>query len=79
MYYVYVLKSKKDNKNYTGYTGDLRKRLTEHNEGKSVSTKNRRPLELIYFEGCLNSMDAKKREMYLKTTYDKRYIKNRVK
>lgn len=79
MYYVYVLKSKKDNKNYTGYTGDLRKRLTEHNEGKSVSTKNRRPLELIYFEGCLNRLDAKKREMYLKTTYGKRYIKNRVK
>jgi len=47
MYYVYVLKSKKDNNNYTGYTSDLRNRLTEHNEGKSVSTKNRRPLVLI--------------------------------
>lgn len=79
MYYVYVLRSKKDFKNYTGYTSDLRKRLEEHNEGKSASTKNRIPLELIYFEGCLNSKDARKREIYLKTTYGKRYIKNRLK
>ena len=47
MYYTYVLKSKKDNKWYTGYTGDLRKRLTEHNDGKSIHTKNRGPFVVI--------------------------------
>jgi len=41
------------------------------------STKNRLPVELIYFEGCKNQQDATKRERYLKTTYGKKYIKNR--
>jgi len=39
MYYVYVIQSKKDSKFYTGCTGDLQKRFTEHNEGKVLSTK----------------------------------------
>jgi putative endonuclease len=37
------------------------------------------PLELVYFEGCINQQDALNREKYLKTTYGKRYIKNRIK
>jgi len=78
-YYVYVLRSLKDNKFYTGYTADLKKRLITHNEGKVISTRSRTPFELIYFEGCLNQDDAIHREKYLKTTYGKRYIKNRLK
>ena len=77
-YYVYVLKSEKDGNHYVGYTNDLKKRLELHNSGKVVSTKNRFPLKLIYFEGCLNQQDATKREKYLKTSWGKRYIKNRL-
>jgi len=77
-YYVYVLKSEKDNNNYVGYTKDLKERLTEHNDGKVNSTKYRTPLKLIYFEGCLNQQDATKREKYLKTAWGKRYIKSRL-
>jgi putative endonuclease len=43
MYYIYLIKSKKDNKLYIGLTTDLRKRLIEHNQGLTKSTKNRRP------------------------------------
>ncbi len=50
MYYVYVLKSIKDGKRYIGFTDNLERRISEHNYGKVKSTKNRRPLELIYFE-----------------------------
>jgi predicted GIY-YIG superfamily endonuclease len=50
MYYVYLLKSKKDSGFYIGYSSDLRRRFTEHTEGRVESTKNRRPLELIYYE-----------------------------
>ena len=64
MYYTYVLRSKKDNKWYTGFTSDLRKRLKEHNDGKVHSTKNRGPFELIYYEGCINKKDAQVREGY---------------
>jgi putative endonuclease len=51
----------------------------KHNNGSVPSTKNRRPLELIYWEGCLNQVDATTREKYLKTAWGKRYIKNRLK
>ena len=76
-YYVYVLKSEKDGNNYVGYTKNLRERLALHNAGNISSTKNRLPLKLIYFEGCLNHQDATKREKYLKSSWGKRYIKNR--
>ena len=50
IYYVYILQSGKDNQWYTGYSDDLKRRLKEHKRGECFSTKNRRPLELIYFE-----------------------------
>ena len=78
MYYVYVLKSEKDGKFYTGYTSDLRRRVRLHNEGQVKSTKPRRPLELVYYEACLHQQDALHREKYLKTAYGHRYIRNRL-
>lgn len=79
MQYVYVLRSQKDNKNYVGYTKNLKLRFELHNKGLVASTKDRRPLDLIYYEACLNQQDATKREKYLKTIYGKRYIKSRLK
>lgn len=58
MVYTYVIRSRKDHKFYTGTTADLRKRFSEHNEGKVPSTKNRGPFELIYYESCLDKNDA---------------------
>lgn len=78
-YYVYVLLSEKDNQFYTGYSSDLKKRIKEHEDGKVFSTKNRRPLKLIYFEGCLNQQDATRREKYLKSGNGKIYLKSRMK
>jgi putative endonuclease len=78
-YYIYVLRSQKDGKNYTGYTKNLKLRFEQHCNGEVESTKNRRPLVLIYFEGCLNQKDATHREKYLKTHYGKMYLKNRLK
>jgi putative endonuclease len=78
-YYVYVLKSTKDGKFYTGYTKDLKLRFEEHNNGNVPSTKNRLPLTLIYYEACLNQQDATHREKYLKTHHGKMFIKNRIK
>ncbi|MCK4553546.1 GIY-YIG nuclease family protein [Candidatus Parcubacteria bacterium] len=79
MFYVYILQSLKDEQFYVGYTNNLEKRLKEHNSGLVKSTKNRRPLKLIYVEICLNQQDATHREKYLKTSWGKRYIKNRLK
>jgi putative endonuclease len=77
MIYVYVLRSIPDRLLYTGCTRDLRARLALHNSGQVPSTRDRRPLKLIYYEACLNEKDAFRREKYLKTTYGKRYIKTR--
>jgi len=79
MYYVYVLLSEKDKRFYTGFTYDLEKRLKEHSEGMVFSTKSRLPVKLIYFEASLNKSDALHREKYLKSTYGKRYLRNRLK
>jgi len=78
-YYTYVLQSLKDLNLYVGYTNNLVKRVEDHNKGKVPSTKNRVPLKLIYWEGCLNQQDATRREKYLKTAWGKRFIKNRIK
>jgi putative endonuclease len=66
MFYVYVLKSIKDRMLYIGSTNDLRRRFKEHNNGKVHSTKNRKPLNLIYYEAYLSEEDARKRESNLK-------------
>jgi putative endonuclease len=79
MWYVYVLLSLKDKKFYTGYTEDLKQRLQEHTLGRVSSTKNRRPLKLIYYEASPGQRDALQRERYLKTTWGKRYLRNRLK
>lgn len=79
MFYVYVLRSSKSGELYTGLASDLRKRLTEHESGKSSYTKGRGPYKLIYYEACMNPGDASAREKYLKTGMGKRYLKNRNK
>ena len=66
MYYVYVLKSRKDNNFYIGSTNDLRRRFREHNSGWVFSTKSRKPFALIYYEAYGVESDARKREMNLK-------------
>jgi putative endonuclease len=70
-FYVYVLLSLKDDKFYIGFTNDLKRRLKEHNSGKNISTKSRRPLTLIYYEAHLSKSDAERREKYFKTTKGK--------
>ena len=62
LFYTYVLFSEKDGKKYTGYTKDIKLRFQEHNNGLVASTKNRRPLKLIYFEACVNQQDATRHE-----------------
>ncbi len=78
-HYVYVLRPQKDGNFYVGYTKNVQKRLEEHNSGQVRSTKKRQPMKLIYWEGCIDQQNATRREKYLKSAWDKRYIKGRVK
>ena len=62
MQYVYFIKSQGFDFVYIGCTGDLEKRLAEHNGGLVPSTKRYAPLTLCYFEAYLDIKDAFKRE-----------------
>jgi putative endonuclease len=77
-HYIYVLRSRKDQQFYVGLTSNLPARLEAHHSGLVTSTKLRRPLDLIYWEGCLNRSDAARREKYLKSAWGKRYLKGRL-
>lgn len=74
MFYVYVLQSEVDEGLYIGFTGDLKKRLEEHQDGLSFSTSYRRPLRLIYYEAYLYEDDALGRERYLKSGGGRRFL-----
>lgn len=66
MYYVYLLKLK-NNKIYTGSTPDLKIRFKEHVAGFVESTRNFRPLLLIWYCGFPTRLEARRFEAYLKT------------
>jgi putative endonuclease len=67
MYFVYILKSLKDNKYYIGSTSDIQKRLIFHNSGLQRSTKSRVPFELVYQEEYPDKRSAIAREMQIKS------------
>ncbi|MFH1767491.1 MAG: GIY-YIG nuclease family protein [Patescibacteria group bacterium] len=74
MFYIYILHCG-DKKLYTGYTTNIEKRLKRHRSGEVFSTKGRQPVELIFLEAFKHMQDAKRREVYLKTTAGKRAVK----
>ena len=79
MHYTYVLLSKVDNKFYVGYTKDLKQRFDLHNKGQVQSTKNRKPLKLVYYEACIDQQDATKREKHFKSYEGRMFLKRRIK
>src|SRR5260370_41580819 len=74
----YVLVSERDSELNIGSPGYLQERLQQHNKGQVRSTAYRRPLRLIYHEGCLSVEDARRRERYLKTGRGGRDLKQRL-
>ncbi|MFH1821767.1 MAG: GIY-YIG nuclease family protein [Methanobacteriota archaeon] len=66
-YYVYILRSLKDDNFYTGHTSDLKGRLARHNRGEVRSTKARRPFVMIYWEPLRSRSEAMKRERKIKS------------
>lgn len=64
VYYVYVLINETEEL-YIGSTNDLRKRLAEHNKGRSLSTR-KHIWTLVYYEAYRSKEDARNREHQLK-------------
>jgi len=79
VFYVYVLQSKSDAGFYIGFSTDLRRRLKEHQQGKSFATSYRGPWRLIYYEAYLEEADALGRERFLKSGGGRRFLKTQLK
>jgi len=66
MYYVYILQLK-DKTYYHGFSEDLKTRLKDHEKGNVESTKNLRPVRLIFYLAFVSKKKALDFEKYLKT------------
>jgi len=65
--YVYIVECA-DKTFYTGSTGNIEKRIQEHNSSKAGAkyTRGRRPVKLVYVELCPTPSLALKREAEIK-------------
>ena len=80
MFYVYVLKSRKNGKFYTGHTDDLKRRINDHNtrKDKTKFTCVNGPWDLVFFEIFNTRSEAMKREKALKSGKGREYIKGKA-
>jgi len=67
MYFVYIIKSEKDESFYTGITKNLERRLQEHNRSDTKTTRSKKPWRLVYSEKHQNRPEARHREKYFKS------------
>jgi len=76
MYYLYILFSKNCKRTYTGISGDVQKRLIQHNSNYNFSTKNCGDWIIIYQEESKNRQEARKLEKYFKKGSGREKIKD---
>ncbi len=78
MHYVYVLRSKNFDEIYIGQTADLKKRLTDHNSGKSKHTSKYKPWNIAGYYAFSIKEKAVLFEKYLKTASGKAFMRKRL-
>ena len=75
MYYVYIIQSESSGRYYTGFTDNLERRLEEHNNGDSPSTRNKGPWKLAHQEPFQTRSEAMKREYEIKAKKSRKSIR----
>lgn len=78
MFHVYVLRSLKNGRLYTGSTDNLERRISEHNSGQSSYTKLTKPFKLIYKEEYKTRQEAIKRELFFKSGKGRDFLKTKL-
>ena len=73
-YFVYILKSTATGKFYAGQTYSVEKRLQEHNEGLSRSTKFGRPWIVVWTKEANSRNEAMEWEKKIKGRGIKRFL-----
>ncbi|MGA1978500.1 MAG: GIY-YIG nuclease family protein [Bacteroidales bacterium] len=75
-YFVYAIKSLIDNRIYVGMTDNIERRLYEHNNGKTKSTKGYKPWTLIFKEKAETRKEARRIEKYYKRGCGREFLKS---
>lgn len=78
MYFIYILKSEKNGKYYTGCTNNIEERMKQHNSGFSKYTKNKGLWILVYKEQFDNLVNARRRERQIKSWKKRRAIEKLI-
>jgi putative endonuclease len=79
MFYVYVLRSLKNGKQYVGLTSkNPEERLRQHHSGSSQWSRQNGPLELIHKEEFEEKKAAQRREKFLKSGHGRSYLKRSI-
>jgi len=79
MFWVYILRSQTTGKYYTGYTSNLKDRLSRHNRGLSKTTRRLKgPWEIVYTECFETKTEALKREIQIKRWKDRKLIEKLI-
>ena len=80
MYYVYIIEDKISRSLYIGFTSDLKRRWSEHKNGRGGSTTSKmNDKRLIYYEAYTDKRDAVGREKFLKSGSGRKYINKQLK
>jgi len=79
MPFVYILKSKKNNRYYVGSTNNLERRIAEHNSGRSKYTSLNVPYELRFSQIFDSISIARKVENWIKRQKDKDFLERVIK
>ena len=79
MHHVYIIQSRIDPRQiYKGYTTNIRKRILDHNHGKSVHTNKYRPWKLLFFASFAKKKTAMEFERYLKSSSGRAFTSKRL-
>jgi len=82
VFYVYVIESISTKRRYVGQTGDLKRRLEEHNSPDhnpvKYTTKQAGPWRLVYQEQYPSRSEAIKREHWLKLRTGRRWLNDKL-
>jgi putative endonuclease len=78
MWYVYIIRSENfPEQEYIGATADLKRRLPEHNAGKSAHIAKFKPWKLVWYCAFPDKYKALEFEKYLKSHSGRAFAKKR--
>ncbi len=72
--WVYALRSENTGRRYVGITAHLQRRVSQHNNGQTQSTRAGVPWRLIYRESCPDHAHAREREKFLKSGQGRAFL-----